>query len=173
MADDERDPSAAAAKRRRPAPTIDLKATEIASDPVNQTEPVDPAGETPPADKPPGEPEAKGDAPEPAAAQASARPGWSDRDAMSNRFSAWRERAGSRSSVRALAAALAGAFTMLVVVAALWLSGAIGARDDVAARLSAVETQVRELTGRPQPVGLDQRALGAHRRGRAGDGAAQ
>lgn len=160
MADDERDPSAAAAKRRRPAPTIDLKATEIASDPVNKTEPADPAGETPPAtDKPSGEPEAKADAPEPAAAQASARPGWGDREAMSSRFSAWRERAGRRSSVRVLAAALAGAFTMLVVVAALWLSGAVGARDDLAGRLSTVETQVRELTGRPQPVGLDQRAF--------------
>src|SRR5688572_28866587 len=36
------------ARRRRP-PTIDLKATEIASDPVKPAEPVDPLKESPPA----------------------------------------------------------------------------------------------------------------------------
>ena len=53
MADDKRDaldPAANAAGR----PTIDLKATEIASEPVKPTEPVETAAETPRAGPPPG-----------------------------------------------------------------------------------------------------------------------
>src|SRR6202035_3749084 len=53
MTDEKSDPPntaqdlAAAAKRRRPAPTIDLKATEIASEPAAQPQPSDSSQETP------------------------------------------------------------------------------------------------------------------------------
>ena len=50
MADDRRD--APDAKRRRPT-TIDLKATEVASEPVNPAEPVEKTAETPRAEPAP------------------------------------------------------------------------------------------------------------------------
>ena len=46
MADDKRGPTAGG-KRRRPPPTIDLKATEIASEPVKPAEPLILLTETP------------------------------------------------------------------------------------------------------------------------------
>lgn len=168
MADEKRGPTAApGGKRRRPAPTIDLRATEITSEPVNPTEPVDPPAETPRADAPPiapGEPEAPKAEPRESDAAASAssrgwRPEWLDLAAMTNRMSAWRDRATQWLNWRLIGA---GAAAMLALFA-LWVLGAANPRDDLtvtlAARLAIVELQVRDLALRPQPAGLDQRLL--------------
>ena len=171
MADEERDPSTAGGKRRRPAPTIDLKATEIASDPVNPTEPFDLSRETPREEAPSGAstaPEAPKAGPQVPPAGDSVPPRrrgteWLHREAMANRLSAWRIRAAELFSIRLIAAGIAGAAVMLALIAALWFAGTIGVRDDLtvtlAARLAIAELQVRDLAMRPQPAGLDQRAF--------------
>lgn len=164
MADDKRGPTAPGGKRRRPAPTIDLKATEIASDPVKPSEPVDPRQETPHAEASiaPAEP----GAPNEAAAAASSRPRgwrpeWLELAAMTDRMSAWRDRA-KRLNWRLLAAGGAGV-AVLAVLVALWAFTSGGTRDDptapLAARLTTMESQVRDLAARPQPAGVDQRAV--------------
>src|SRR6185312_4961346 len=81
MADDKRDPDpaqdlAAAAKRRRPAPTIDLKATEVASEAVTPAQATDSHQETPVSAEsaPAGTPAAGGSAETEAAAPADPAP---------------------------------------------------------------------------------------------------
>ena len=174
MTDDKRGASGPpGGKRRRPPPTIDVKATEIASEPVKPTEPVDPPAETPQT------------APQPAAASVAAepppppreppspnappprssgwRPEWLDVAAVNERLSALRSRASGRLDWRVIAAGMAGAGAMLVLFLVFWVFGVLGARDDVtvrlAARLAFLESQLREIAGKPQPAGLDQRAL--------------
>jgi hypothetical protein len=171
MADEKRDPTAApGGKRRRPAPTIELKATEIASASAKSAEPVDPPQETPRADVPPivpGEPEAPTAEPREPAAAASApargwRPEWMDVAAMTNRMAGWRDRAAERLNGRLMAAGGAGAAAMLAIVLALWIFGANPRNDltvTLAARLGALEAQLRELAARPQPASVDPRAL--------------
>jgi hypothetical protein len=167
MADEKRDaPSpVSGGKRRRPPSTIDVKATEIASEPVKPTQPVDPAPETPPVEA---ASVATTAAPEPAAEPVSApkpepspdvsaqprpdvSPGSPDAAAVEERkASAWWLPLG------------AGVAAALCVVLALWSLGLFAPRDDLpaklAARQAALETQVRELAGKPQPV-FDQRPL--------------
>src|SRR5689334_2861870 len=91
MADDKRD--APDAKRRRPA-TIDLEATEIASEPVKSTEPVEKAAEMPRATPAPEAAAAASAPPEPPrpTGAPSWRPEWLDVTALSERFSALRDR---------------------------------------------------------------------------------
>jgi hypothetical protein len=78
-------------------------------------------------------------------------------------MSAWVGLAADWLNWRLIVAGAAGAAAMLVVFVALWLFGATSARDDLtvtlAARLAILELQVRDLALRPQPAGLDQRAL--------------
>jgi hypothetical protein len=165
MADEKSGPTAPGGKRRRPAPTIDLKATEIASDPVKPSEPVDPPPETRRADAPPTAPAEPG-APNEAAAAASSRPRWRpewpERAAMADWMSAWRDRAAERANWRLVAAGGAGV-AVLAVFAALWAFTPGGTRGDpvgaIAARLATVESQVRDFAARPQPTGVDQRAV--------------
>ena len=165
MADDKRGPTAPGGKRRRPAPTIDLKATEIASDPVKPSDPVDPPSETRRAEAStaPAEP----GAPNEAAAAASSRPRgwrpeWLETAAMTDRMWALRDRAAERLNARLLAAGGAGV-AVLAVLVALWALASGGTRDDpaamLAARLTAVESQMRDLAARPQPAGADPRAV--------------
>ena len=154
MADDRRD--APDAKRRRPT-TIDLKATEVASKPMNQTEPVEKTTETPCA----------APAPEAAAAAQPAagpgvpswRPEWLDAAAMRDRFSAM----GDRFDWRLGAAGAAGAAVMFLLFLVVWAAGAFSPRDDVTApvtaRMAGLEKRVADLAGRPQPAAADPRVV--------------
>ena len=123
--------------RKRPAPTIDLKATEVASDPVTSAQETDP-----PSDTTTSEPKSTG-APEapPRAAATPASP-----------VLAW----------PLLAAGVAGGVVTLCVVSLFWLFVA-PAQDDHAsaldARLATFEQQIRDLAARPQPAASDPRAL--------------
>lgn len=164
--------------RRRPAPTIDLKATEIASEPVQPSQPIDPTVEKPSPEAQPEPAAAAVDAPKPPAADTPsqpaqpeapagaaespkrARPEWTDTATVGERFAAMRAAAAGRLSWPLLGAGVVGAAATLCV---LWALGAFSTRDDLAvtlaARLAILELQVRDLAGRPQPAGLDQRAL--------------
>jgi hypothetical protein len=149
--------------RRRPAPTIDLKATEIASEPVTPSQPIDPPVDTPqpeaqsaPAPHPGPEPQAAAfDGPEPAPAPAAATIG--------ERLAAFRDAAAARLAWSLLGAAAIGAGVALCMLLALWVFGAVGGRADRAAVMSArvaqVEQQVRDLAARPQPTPPDPRPL--------------
>jgi hypothetical protein len=177
MADDKRGPSGPpGGKRRRPPTTIDLKATELASDPVKSNDPIDPPHETPRADAPPAaasvaaEPkvEPPREPPPPPPPRPRPRTGgwppeWLDLAAVNDRVSALRAQLAERMNWRLIAAAAAGAAAMLVVFVALWVLGAASNRDDLtvtlAARLAILELQVRDLAAKPLPAGLDQRAL--------------
>jgi hypothetical protein len=164
MADDKRGPSGPpSGKRRRPPTTIDLKATEIASDPVNPTEPTDPPKQTPPTEA------AASKAGNADSAPASTpgpgwRPEWLDRAAMSDRLAALRARVAEQ-NWRLAGAGVAGAAAIFVIVLALWAFGSFATRDDrtapLAARLASLEAQVRNLAARPQPPAVDPRALEA------------
>ncbi|HKS60969.1 MAG TPA: hypothetical protein VJT13_04685 [Xanthobacteraceae bacterium] len=150
MADDKRD--APDAKRRRPA-TIDLKATEIASEPVKPAEPVEKAAETP---RPAPAPEAAAGAsspPEPprAPGASSWRPEWLDAAALNERFARLRDRL----DWRVAGAGLAGAAVMFLLFLALWGGGAFTPRDEVTpltTRIAGLEKQLRDLSARPQPT---------------------
>lgn len=176
MADEKRAPSGSpGGKRRRPPTTIDLKATEIASEPVKPTEPVETPQETPRAEPQPAAANVAAEpAPEPAREPPPVepnaksrgggwRPEWLDVAAMNDRISALRGQLAERMSWRLVAAGASAAAAMLVVFLALWVFGAISNRDDLtvtlAARLAILEMNVRDLAAKPAPAGLDQRAL--------------
>ena len=128
--------------RKRPAPTIDLKATEVASEPVQAAQPADsptadPPTETPPNDPPPVQPSATSpetEEPRPA------------RPAM-----AWLP----PNFPWPLAAA--GAAGVVLTLAVLALAGVFSSRDSgttiaADARLAQLEQQLRELSARPTPT---------------------
>jgi len=91
-------------KRKRPPTTIDLKATEVASEAAAKPEPVDPPDESPQAEA---KPQLR---PEPAAAAAEPPRvgGWRERINLSGvnaRMEALRSRVGAGVNSRAIAAA--------------------------------------------------------------------
>src|SRR3954464_7182018 len=138
MADEER--AEPPNKRRRPPTTIDVKATEVASDASAASEPVDPAPESAPTEE-------AAAASEPAAAASpvdQAPP-----DDGRGRFGGvnW----------RMMGAGLAG-LAILAALLALWL-GAFRGDDPNAARLARLEQQLRDLANRPQPPAADPRAV--------------
>jgi hypothetical protein len=150
MADDKRD--APDAKRRRPA-TIDLKATEIASEPVKSAEPVEKTAETPRAAPAPEAAAAASAAPEPPRppGASSWRPDWLDAAALNERFSGLRDRLDWRLA----GAGLAGAAAMFLLFLVVWGAGAFTPRDEVtplATRIAGLEKQLRDLSARPQPT---------------------
>src|SRR5436309_13532875 len=120
-------------KRRRPPTTIDVKATEIASDAASAAEPADPGSERPPAEaiaEPTKQPEP--DVGPPPAGEGSRAGGRRDRLDLSGRVN-W----------RLIAAAGAGALAILVIAFALWGAGALHPRDDLTPRLAVLEQQMR------------------------------
>lgn len=170
--------------RRRPAPTIDLTATEIASEPVTATQPIDPAQDVPKSEPQPAPEPTAFDAPGQAAADMTAGPAsppqpdpppaaadspkeagpeWLRRDAIRERAAAMRSAVAARLPWPLAGAGMIGAGAALCVFLVLWAFGAFATRDDLtvtlAARLAIMELQVRDLLSRPQPMGLDQRAL--------------
>lgn len=154
MADDKRDAPDAGGKRRRPT-TLDLKATEIASEPVKPTEPVERAAETPRATP---APEAGGPAQSPPGA-ASWRPEWLDAGARNEWLAGLRDRFDWRVAM----ASAAGAGVMFLLFLLVWAAGAFSPRDDVTApltmRVAGLEKQLRDLAARPLPVAADPRAV--------------
>jgi hypothetical protein len=109
-----------------------------------------------PSDPPPAAPESSGTAkpgPTPPGAETPGARAGAMRSALAARLS----------SAPLIGAGLAGAGATLCVLFVLWAFGAFATRDDLtvtlAARLAITELQVRDLLSRPQPAGLDQRAL--------------
>jgi len=168
MADEKRPSGPPGGKRRRPPATIDLKATEVASEPVTPTERTDFSEETPRAEaagaaaEP--KPQATLEPPQaPPSRAGSWRREWVDVAALNDRIAALRAQLSEQMSWRLIAAGVAGAGAVLIALIALWMFGATGSRDDLAAPLAArvatLETQVRDLAAKPAPARVDQRAL--------------
>lgn len=161
MASDKRSPPGTG--RRKP-PTIELKATEIASEPVKPAEPIDPPKETPRAEPPEAAagPQAASPDPRPEAQRPKWQPEWLDVAALQARAAELRAHLTEHTNWRLVGAGAVGAAVMLALLA-LFAAGAFSPRDDASAalatRLSGLESQLRDLAGRPQPTGLDQRAL--------------
>lgn len=151
MADEQRPSGPPGGKRPRPPTTIDVKATEIASDPVQPAEPADAPQEPVRDEKPAGaaaasKPQAESPPPP---KQRGWRPEWPD----------VRARLSAGTNGRLLAASAAGAAVMLLVFVALWSLGTFSSQesDALAARVATLETQVRDLAAKPPGVG--QRAI--------------
>ena len=168
MADEKRPSGPPGGKRRRPPATIDLKATEVASEPVTPTERTDSPEETPRAEAAGAAAEPKPEPPREAAQATPSRAGgwrpeWVNVAALNDRIAALRAQLSERMSWRLIAAGVAGAGAVLIALIALWMFGATGSRDDLAAplgaRVATLETQVRDLAAKPAPAGVDQRAL--------------
>jgi len=138
-------------RRKRPAPTIDLKATELAAEaaaapapPQPEPEPVAAAAAPPEPPPPQEEP-----APEPTRAASAPPPGgiaW-----LPPEFP-W----------PAAIAGATGAAAALMVALAIWLLLPRGdATAALSPRLAAIETQLRDLAARPAPATTDPQALEA------------
>jgi hypothetical protein len=151
MADDTRD--ATGGGRRKPT-TIDLKATEIASEPVKHAEASEKSNENAKPEAPSG----AGEPPPAADTTPGGRPDW--KAAMSGRFASARDSVPGWVDGRLIAASAVGAAVMLAVFLVIVATGALAPRDDVVTlmpRLAQLEAQIREAGNRPQA--LDQRAL--------------
>lgn len=149
-------------KRKRPPTTIDLKATEVASEAAAKAELVDSAPETPRTEasepKPPLQPEP---APTPGDEPPRAR-GWRDRldlSGLNARMTALRSRVGEGVNSRAIAAGGAAVAALALLLLALWGGGAFQSDDPNTARIARLELQVRDLANRPQAPAVDPRAL--------------
>jgi len=166
MADDNTE---AGGKRRRP-PTIDLKATEVASEPVQPNQatdkPAEMATEPPPAGGPAAEsvaaPRTGAKAEAKPAAKSGVLPAWLGTAPWSERLAAMRPRLDWRLDWRLVGAGAAGAGVMLLLLLAAYAGGAFTPRDavaPVAAQVASLETQLRALAARPQPAPADPRPL--------------
>ena len=151
MATGKRPPSGSLRRRRRrPAPTIDLKATEVASEPVAPPPPrLEPLRLRRPARRRTPPPVPPSEAPHAARAATRRRPGiaWLPPDVP------W----------PVVAAGAAGAAAVLLFVLLIWLISPRSG-DAVATltpRLAAIETQLRDLAARPAPAGVDPQAIEA------------
>jgi hypothetical protein len=164
MASGKRPPSGTSGeRRRRPAPTINLKATEIASEPVAAAAPS-PAPDPAPvsASARPAEPQAPS-----AAEPPQAPPPEPPRDRTASSASpppasgiSWLPPDVPWSVV---AAAAAGAAAVLLFVAAVWLMAPrpVDAVASLTPRIAGIESQLRELAARPVPPGIDPKSVEA------------
>jgi hypothetical protein len=170
MTDEKSDPPntaqdlAAAAKRRRPAPTIDLKATEIASEPVTPAQPADlseeihaagaDAGAASAAVGPEGESAASGASTAGASERAPRRgwPGWR-LGVAGETISGLHARAVNRLGFGALTAIAISAAATLCVVLAFWLLAGPSSSDEradaLAARMTVLEMKIAEVAKKP------------------------
>src|SRR5262245_11689655 len=137
MAPGKRPTIIAGARRKRPAPTIDLTATEVASEPGAAPVTPEPIKAETMADVPPVPPHVPpSEAPRAAAEPPPASMAWLPHDFP------W---------PAALAGALAAAAVLLVFLS-VWLIVPRGGGNDGAAltpRLAAIETQLRDIAARP------------------------
>ena len=146
-------------KRRRPT-TIDLTATEIASEPVKSSEASENTKETP-RDAPPPEAAATAES-APPKASSSASADWLGTASWNERLTAMRSHVAERFDWRLLGAGAAGAATMFVLFLVAYAAGAFTPGDDTAplkAQVAGLEKQLRDLAGRPQPAPPDQRPV--------------
>jgi hypothetical protein len=139
-------------KRRRPT-TIDLKATEVASEPVKSSDPVEKTGEIPRAAA---SPDAAATA-EPAQAKPNPnpKPDWLGTASWNERLASMRRDVAARLDGRLIGAGAAGAAAMFVLFLAAYAAGAFTPRDTTAplvAQVAGLEKQLRDLANRPQPV---------------------
>src|ERR1044071_2243860 len=107
-------------KRRRPPTTIDLKATEVASEAAPKEEPLDHARENPQAASAEPNPQP---GPEPTAAEKPRAAGWRERidvSALNARMAVLRGRVGEGVNSRVIAAGGAGAAVLALLLLALW-----------------------------------------------------
>lgn len=161
MADDS---SEAGGKRRRP-PTIDLKATEVASEPVQPPEPTEKPAEmsraaASPDNQAPAE-SASAKAPE---SKPDGKPDWLGTAPWNERLSSMRRDLSLAFDWRLLGAGVAGAAVMLalfgIMLLAAYAGGAFTPRDTTAplvAQIRSLEQRVRELSDRPPPTPPDPR----------------
>ena len=126
-------------KRRRPT-TLDLKATEIASEPVQPAEPIEKTAETPRAEPAPEAAAAASPGPSPAPGATAWRPEWLDAAAMNARFSGLRD----RFDWRVAAAGATGAAVMFLLFLVVWAAGAFSPRDDRTAPLERTDRRSRK-----------------------------
>jgi hypothetical protein len=150
MTDDKRDVPGGG--RRKP-PTIDLKATEIASETVKPTEPSDSPAENPPSEA---ASETVAATESVAATTESALPaGGGGPEGID-----LPQATTGRMDWRAFGAAAAGAGVMLVVFAVILATDVLTPRDTTSApRLARLESQLLEIARRPQPQTADPGAL--------------
>jgi len=148
--------------RKRPAPTIDLTATEVASEPVKPPEPTQPVESAPPVqpEVPPQEPERaaqvqmsdapRTDTPQPSPSAEAPPPRPRPAIAWLPPDFPW----------PLVAAGAGGVLLTLAVLAAAGVfstrDGGIGAAE---ARLARVEERLRELAARPAPLAADPKAV--------------
>jgi hypothetical protein len=139
-------------RRRRAAPTIDLKATEVASEPVASAQ----------AEQPSSEPRREtASAPPPEPPRAASEQAQVDSDHVPPPpKGAWLPLEFPWPA--AVAGAIGAAGVMLVVLLAwLMLPRSSDAVATLNPRLGAIETQLRDLAARPAPAGVDPAALDA------------
>jgi hypothetical protein len=136
------DPAESARRRKRPAPTIDLTATE-----VQATGHEEPRSEPPPEGPAEPAPESAPDS----AAGAAAMNDSSGRPGLLN--------------ASALVGGLIGAAIVTIILAALWFAGALPVRYaapvDSSAQVAALEKQVRDLQNRQADPGVSERLAAA------------
>ena len=129
--------SSGAGGRKRPGPTIDLRANEIASDPAGGTE----------------------------TARAEAAPDSSNPAAERSVGTRWREGLSAEFRNRPwglLAAAAAGAALVLLALFVVWrFAGTDDRADSLERRLAQIDQQVRALADRPAPPTVDPKVIDA------------
>src|SRR5581483_184092 len=150
-------------KRRRP-PTIDLKATEVASEPVQPSEPTEKSAEMAAAAA---QPDAAAAAESPAAqpsaeASSSANSDWLGTAPWNERLSSMRRDFSRAFDWRLLGAGAAGAVVTAALFLVAYASGVFTPPDTAAplsAQIGSLEKQVRELAARPQSAPADPRPV--------------
>jgi len=150
-------------KRRRP-PTIDLKATEVASEPVQPSEPTEKSAEMAAAAA---QPDAAAAAESPAAqpsaeASSSANSDWLGTAPWNERLSSMRRDFSRAFDWRLLGAGAAGAVATAALFLVAYASGMFTPPDTaapLAAQIGSLEKQVRELAARPQSAPADPRPV--------------
>ncbi len=152
--DDSPDPAAKAVPRRRPrpAPTIDLQATEVARGPEESVAPS-----------------AEDAIPSPAAAAADPPTKRAAPDATKTavdepvREPSAAPSARKRSAWSIVKAGAVGGGVVLLVFAVLWLAGVFSPRDEGSSaldvRLARVETRLREIANTPAPANIDRKTV--------------
>lgn len=159
MADETDDPPSAKAQTprvRRRAPTIDLKATEVAVEQPASTENAAPAAETPvppsySTQPPPSYDTGAGATPPPEPRQAEpSHPAEPQQDAAGRAFM----------GAPVIAAGLGGGLVASIVFGVLWLGGVFSGGDSAYhERLAQMEARLREMSSRPAVSSPDPRAI--------------
>lgn len=178
MASETDDPPGAAAnasprRRRRPTPTIDLQATEVArgpqesaAKPAEDSVQISAAADAPqgedtaassPSEPQPNTPDAESSATKAAAEKPASEP---PATSSERKWPGWLP---DYFAWPLVAAGAAGGGIVLLVFAVLWLAGVFSPRDDgsnaLNARLTLIELRLREIPNVPTPANIDAKTL--------------